>query len=117
MPSTSPAGSGFVIGIEPILAPPGLGRRFDYLGRSSADVHDRSSAFRIFPFPSTPMLSASPTYLLYFVPLLLSISLVFGGTRHENTNLIIRHALGTARWIVGFVCLIFFVLFVLDWIQ
>ena len=63
------------------------------------------------------MLSVSPTYLFYFIPLLISVSLVFGGTRHESTDEVIKHALGTARWIGGFVGLIFIVLLVLNWIQ
>ncbi|GAA4452970.1 MULTISPECIES: hypothetical protein [Novipirellula] len=61
------------------------------------------------------MLSISPTYLLYFVPLLISISLVFGATRHEDNSLIIKHALGTGRWICGFMAFIFVVLCILNW--
>ena len=61
------------------------------------------------------MLSISPTYLLYYVPLIISISLVFGATRHEDTNLILRHAWLTGRWITGFMGIIFVVLCILDW--
>jgi len=61
------------------------------------------------------MLSVSPTYLFYFIPLLVAISLVFGATRHEDTGLITRHALETARWITTFMVIIFAVLFVIDW--
>lgn len=56
------------------------------------------------------MLSISPTYLLYFVPLLVAIALVFGATRHEDMTLIMKHAFHTARWIVGFMAIIFGVL-------
>lgn len=61
------------------------------------------------------MLSISPTYLLYYLPLIIAISLVFGATRHEDTRLILKHAGHTARWITGFMGLVFLVLFSLDW--
>lgn len=60
------------------------------------------------------MLSISPTYLLYFVPLLIAISLVFGATRHEDMSAILRHSMQTARWIMGFMGIIFVVLFAID---
>jgi len=62
------------------------------------------------------MLSISPTYLLFFIPLLIAISLVFGATRHEDTSLILKHALHTARWITGFMGLIFVVLLFVGWL-
>lgn len=61
------------------------------------------------------MLSISPTYLLYYLPLIIAISLVFGATRHEDTALIWRHFWHTARWITGFMGLVFVVLLVMDW--
>lgn len=61
------------------------------------------------------MLSISPTYLLYYLPLIIAISLVFGATRHEETGLILQHSLHTARWISGFMALVFVVLLVMDW--
>jgi hypothetical protein len=61
------------------------------------------------------MLSISPTYLLYYIPLIITIALVFGATRHEDTNLILRHAFLTGRWITGFMGIIFAVLCVIDW--
>lgn len=62
------------------------------------------------------MLSISPTYLLYYVPLIIAISLVFGATRHEDTSLILRHAGHTARWITGFMGIIFLILLVIGWV-
>ncbi len=56
------------------------------------------------------MMSISPTYLLYFVPLLVAISLVYGATRHEDLTLILRHALHTAYWMTGFMGVIFVIL-------
>jgi hypothetical protein len=41
--------------------------------------------------------------------------LVFGATRHENTSLILKHALQTGRWITGFMGIIFVVLCALEW--
>jgi len=59
------------------------------------------------------MLSISPTYLLYYVPLLVAISLVYGATRHEDMRLVLRHSLHTGYWITAFMGVIFLVLLVL----
>ncbi|OYP37632.1 hypothetical protein [Rhodopirellula sp. MGV] len=61
------------------------------------------------------MISIGPTYLLYYVPLIVSISLVFGATRHEDTQTILKHAFYTARWVTGFMFVIFIVLLMLNW--
>ena len=61
------------------------------------------------------MLPISPSYLLYYVPLIIAIALVFGATRHEDTTLILRHSWHTARWITGFMAVIFVVLYAIDW--
>ena len=61
------------------------------------------------------MLSISPTYLLYYIPLIITIALVFGATRHEDTHLILKHAFLTGRWITGFMAIIFAVLCAIDW--
>ena len=63
------------------------------------------------------MISLSPAYLLYFVPLLVSISVVFGFTRHEDETKIFKHVLHTARWICMFMLVIFVILAVLEWIR
>lgn len=62
------------------------------------------------------MLSIAPSYLLYYLPLIVAISLVFGGTRHEETTMVLRHAWQTGRWITGFMLIIFAVLWVLSWL-
>ena len=62
------------------------------------------------------MLSISPTYLLYYLPLIIAISLVFGATRHEDTRLILRHAGHTGQWITGFMILVLLFLYFLDWL-
>jgi len=61
------------------------------------------------------MLSISPTYLLYYLPLIVAISLVFGATRHEDLTLILKHAAGTGRWITGFMAIVFVAMWVMDW--
>lgn len=75
------------------------------------------------PYPPGPedrteitMLSISPTYLFYYVPLIIAISLVFGATRHEDTSRILRHAFYTARWITGFMGIIFVILLFIGWL-
>ena len=62
------------------------------------------------------MLPISPSYLLYYLPLIIAIALVFGGTRHENTKLIVQHALQTGRWITGFMGIIFIVVCIHNWL-
>lgn len=53
------------------------------------------------------------TYLLYFIPLLIAVSLVYGGTRHERMSLILAQAWHTAYWITSFIGVIFLVLLVI----
>jgi hypothetical protein len=59
------------------------------------------------------MLSIGPTYLLYYLPLLAAISLVYGATRHEDMRLVLRHATYTAYWITAFMGLIFLILLIM----
>lgn|GEM_PF-494028 len=86
---------------------------------SSRDIADRRwfdlgcSFFE--PFLESAVLSISPTYLLYYLPLIIAISLVFGATRHEDLSLILRHAFHTARWITGFMAVVFALVLFLDW--
>lgn len=61
------------------------------------------------------MLSISPTYLLYFLPLLLAISVVYGATRHEDLGAIIGHSLQSGYWVAGFMGIIFLVLLIVGW--
>jgi len=53
--------------------------------------------------------------LWYAVPLILSISLVYGATRHEDLGQILRHAGRSFSYILSFMALIFVVLFFLSW--
>jgi hypothetical protein len=54
--------------------------------------------------------------LWYAVPLIVAISLVYAATRHELMVPILRHALHTAVWIVGFMVVVGFVLFLLTFL-
>lgn len=49
--------------------------------------------------------------------MIIAIAFVFGGTRHENTTLILQHTWQTGRWITGFMAVIFIVICILDWLM
>lgn len=51
----------------------------------------------------------------YAVPLVISISLVYGATRHEEMAPIIVHALRAAGWVAGFMFAIFLLLKLAGW--
>lgn len=53
--------------------------------------------------------------LWYLLPLVISISLVYGATRHELMKPILANALHTAFWILGFMAIIFIVLYGVEW--
>lgn len=47
----------------------------------------------------------------YALPLIVSVSLVYSATRHEQVKDIVQHALRTAIWIFGFMLAVFGILF------
>jgi hypothetical protein len=53
--------------------------------------------------------------LWYALPLIVSVSLVYAATRHEEMKPILIHALRAAIWIVGFMAIIFGVLYLIGW--
>jgi len=53
--------------------------------------------------------------LWYAVPLIVSISLVYGATRHESMAPILNNAVRAATWIVGFMAMIFLILWAVSW--
>lgn len=57
----------------------------------------------------------SNSQLWFSIPLIASISLVYGATRHELMVPILQHAWRTAKWIVGFMIIIVAVLTVISW--
>jgi hypothetical protein len=52
--------------------------------------------------------------LWYSVPLVIAASLVYSATRHERPGPILLHAVRAAIWIVGFMAVIFAILFVIS---
>jgi hypothetical protein len=53
--------------------------------------------------------------LWYALPLIVSISLVYGATRHELMVPILNNAIRAATWIVGFMATIFVILWAVSW--
>ncbi len=60
------------------------------------------------------LLTASITRLWYAVPLIVAISLVYGATRHELLRPILEHAWHFAAWMVGFMAVLFAVLWLVS---
>jgi len=63
---------------------------------------------------SAPLLGVSRVW--YCLPLIVSISLVYGATRHELMPQILDHAMRFGAWIVTFMVAIFAVTMVLSWL-
>ncbi len=62
-----------------------------------------------------PLLSAlATTKLWYLLPLVVSVSLVYAATRHELVDEIIKHAVRFGIWIVGFMGVVFAIIFFLS---
>ena len=53
----------------------------------------------------------------YAVPIIVSVSLVYAATRHEEMGPILVHAARFAVWIVVFMAIVFAVLQVMSWLQ
>ncbi|MGA2068908.1 MAG: hypothetical protein ABSG86_28395 [Thermoguttaceae bacterium] len=54
--------------------------------------------------------------LWYALPLVVAASLVYAATRHEQIGPILRHALRIGAWILGFMGIIFVVLWGVCWL-
>jgi hypothetical protein len=50
----------------------------------------------------------------YALPLIVSVSLVYAATRHEEVGPILAHAFRVAVWIIGFMLLVFAVLYLVS---
>lgn len=59
-----------------------------------------------------PLLADMTARIWYALPLIVVVSLVYGATRHENLREIFHHALRSAVWVVGFMTIIFFLIWV-----
>jgi len=58
---------------------------------------------------------ADTNRLWYALPLIISVSLVYGATRHELMGPILNNAFRAAVWIGGFMAIIFAVLMAISW--
>jgi len=67
------------------------------------------------PFLITVALFAASNDILYALPLIVAVSLVYSGTRYEDTRFILSHALRTAIWIVVFMAIIYGLLSLVAW--
>jgi len=63
--------------------------------------------------PLAILAMTSVNRMWYALPLIVSVSLVYSATRHERVRDIVHHAVRTAVWIVGFMLLVFAVLYLL----
>jgi len=54
--------------------------------------------------------------LWYVLPLVVVISLVYSGTRYEQPDDILIGSLHSAKWIVGFMLIVFAVLWFVSWL-
>ena len=53
--------------------------------------------------------------LWHALPLVVAVSLVYAATRHEDMQPILVHAGRTAIWILGFMAVIFAVIYAIVW--
>ncbi len=53
--------------------------------------------------------------LVYALPLIVAVSLVYSATRHEQMKPILSHSLRTGTWIVVFMIVVFVVLELIAW--
>lgn len=61
------------------------------------------------------VVSMSLGYLFMYLPLLICVSFVIGGSRHEKRHLILDQTIRTAVWITSFMLGIYAVLQVVSW--
>lgn len=62
------------------------------------------------------MLAAISSWQIWYaIPLIVTISLVYGATRHEEVGPILSHAWKSLVWIVGFMAIIFLLLMWSSW--
>jgi hypothetical protein len=65
-----------------------------------------------------PLLAAGdPLRIWYAVPIVVSVSLVYAATRHEEMNQILIHAARFALWILAFMAILFALLQLMSWLQ
>ena len=66
--------------------------------------------------PALQLAAAGNTNRLWYaLPLVVSVSLVYGAPRHELVGPILNHAFRAAVWIGSFMAIIFAVLLLISW--
>lgn len=60
------------------------------------------------------VLIATTARIWYAIPLVVSVSLVYAATHHENIGAILWRAMRTALWIIGFMLITFVLLSLLQ---
>ena len=60
------------------------------------------------------LLFSSAHRMWYVIPLVICISLVYAATHHEPISLILRRAVRTFVWILGFMIFAFVILYVIQ---
>ena len=61
-----------------------------------------------------PLIALITTKIWYFLPLLVSVSLVYAATRHELLQPILSHAVRFALWIVVFMGVVFGIVYLMQ---
>ena len=61
-----------------------------------------------------PLVALITTKIWYFLPLLVSVSLVYAATRHELLQPILSHAVRFALWIVVFMGVVFGIVYLMQ---
>ena len=61
-----------------------------------------------------PILFAEILRLWYAIPLLISVSLVYGATRHELPRPILEHAVRFGGWMLSFLGILFVVIWLVS---
>ncbi len=61
---------------------------------------------------SIPLIVGTTPRIWYAIPLIVVVSLVYGATRHENLREILIHSFRSAIWVVGFMAVIFFLIWI-----
>ena len=56
--------------------------------------------------------NATAARIWYSIPLIVVVSLVYGATRHEYLKEILMHSFRSAVWVIGFMTIIFAIIWV-----
>ncbi len=62
-----------------------------------------------------PLIALSVNFLWFSIPPVITVSLVYAATRHEETLPILHHAFRVAVWIAGFMAVVFVILMLMQW--